>query len=279
VRKFQLVKQCYGFDFKIILEWFRQEFSISTPFVNRFHKRQVDVKPKQEPIEVDQELYAAFYQMLSLSETGRQYCRRRGFTDNTIIRSGIRDIQYPDQIFQQLKNIFDVKRIIKSGLARDVAEAVKFTWWHPVLIIPFWNIEGKLSYFQGRHIVQGHNPKYINLSGISKPVYNLQCIGELPKGHEVFLVEGVMDALMMGQDGKIALGVLGSTGFSNEVVQNLLEYKLRIVPDNDKAGEVFAQRITYAFSLFNKKVAVLKLPHGKDFCEYYRKTQKNATSN
>jgi DNA primase len=84
---------------------------------------------------------------------------------------------------------------------------------------------------------------------------------------------------MMQQDGKIALGVLGSTAFNNQLVQNLLPYKLRVVPDNDKAGELFAQRITYAFSLFNKKVAVLKLPHSKDFCEYYLKTSKNATIN
>jgi DNA primase len=189
---FQLVQHYYEFDFKTTLQWFRQEFSLSTPIINRFPKPK-PLKTTDAPVEVDEEIYKAFYQMLSLSVNGLKYCRQRGFTVETIMRSGIRDIEDTEQTFIQLKKQFDLRRIVKCGLAQDIGGTVKFAWWHPVLVIPFWDTEGRLCYFQGRHKSVAHNPKYVNLSGLSKAVYNVNCLRELAKGSEIFIMEGVMD--------------------------------------------------------------------------------------
>lgn len=88
-----------------------------------------------------------------------------------------------------------------------------------------------------------------------------------------FVNEGETDAITMAMNGFPAVGIPGATNSTSikKLVAIAKEHNttLCVVPDNDKAGNDFADRIMNACFKEGVKLDRLKVPYGKDVNEWY----------
>jgi DNA primase len=105
------------------------------------------------------------------------------------------------------------------------------------VIFPFWQ-EGELLGFNSRALKSDMSPKYLyakhtRIKDVIYPYFE--------KANEIILVEGVMDALSLVQDGFTAIANLGlSVNFSESKLKTLLKKgvtKIWLMFDNDEAGK------------------------------------------
>ncbi len=97
------------------------------------------------------------------------------------------------------------------------------------LIIPFYNKENKIIFWQGRSLLPDHEPKYLNSSIINKPLYNIDFI-DINKPLVVF--EGPIDSLFV--ENAVATTGANISANSIEFLDNLKE--VYYIFDNDSAG-------------------------------------------
>lgn len=88
-----------------------------------------------------------------------------------------------------------------------------------------------------------------------------------------YVNEGETDAITMAMNGYPAVGIPGAT--NSQAIKKLVAIAkehgttLCVVPDNDKAGNDFADRIMNACFKEGVKLDRLKVPYGKDVNEWY----------
>lgn len=103
------------------------------------------------------------------------------------------------------------------------------------LIIPFYDKEKKIYYFQGRTLT-GQEPKYLNREkGKENAIYNYYYID---KKKPVHVFEGPIDSLFIEN----SVAVLG-VSFPDEVKEKLDELETRWIYDNDETGRVQAEKV------------------------------------
>jgi hypothetical protein len=97
------------------------------------------------------------------------------------------------------------------------------------LIIPFYNKENKIIFWQGRTLLKDCEPKYLNSSIVNKPLYNIDFI-DINKPIIVF--EGPIDSLFVEN----AVATTGANISANSIdfLDNLKE--VYYIFDNDLAG-------------------------------------------
>ena len=106
------------------------------------------------------------------------------------------------QVFKNMKN-FHFKECLSYVLARRLHSAVNKpkTFWFSAsdfthknrLIIPFYDLDGKIAYYQSRKLPHDKNnlPNYLSKSGGDRSLFNANQITEYPY---VFVFEGPLDA-------------------------------------------------------------------------------------
>jgi DNA primase catalytic core len=219
-------------------------------------------------IEPDDELYRWFLDNCKLSDIARHYLTQRGLTNNTIEHYEIKDIINPKRALQKTIEKWGVERAIKSGLVKPKNEQYceRLIWWDQTILLPFKNHE-RITYIQGRRL-KGNTPKYLNLRGITKPLFNLDILNSMKKGEIVYLCEGVFDALSASQIGLNAIGVLGASSFKETWAELFMNFQVVIIPDPDEAGNKFAEKAKIIFHRRGKVVDSIHLPVGQDLSEY-----------
>lgn len=66
-----------------------------------------------------------------------------------------------------------------------------------------------------------------------------------------------------------AIGILGAYGFREKWARNFTDFRIRVIPDNDISGEIFAESIEKAFRLINKEIQIMRLEINiNDFTDY-----------
>ena len=89
----------------------------------------------------------------------------------------------------------------------------------------------------------------------------------------VFVCEGETDTITMDMNGYPAVGIPGATNASSirKMVETAKLYgtTLCVVPDNDKAGNDFAERVKKSCDEQSVQYKRLKVPTGKDVNEWY----------
>lgn len=94
----------------------------------------------------------------------------------------------------------------------------------------------------------------------------------MSEGDELVICEGVIDCISLSLLGKRAVGIIGANGFKKEYVELFTKYKIFVIPDNDSAGERFANTIKKSFLELSKVVEIIKLDDDcKDITDYYVK--------
>lgn len=287
----ELVKEVLKVDFKTALTWFQCAFNISTGLYYKTYKKKIaSFKPqpiKQEILEetfyeANSEIYNFLLSKLTLTQFGLDYLKSRGFTEKIIKYLNIVDIPNPRVIYDTLKEKWPIEELEKCGLVKyDLVKKIyKFVWWEHTLVFPFFESKEKVIYFQGRSLNPTSRFKYVNLIGLSKPIYNLNIINNLSKGSAIYFFEGITDCIMGIQLGYNSFGILGASGFKEHWANYFTDFTINVVPDNDKAGQTFSKTIFEAFYKVGKRAQIRKVPFGKDFLEFMNnKNQQSSNGN
>lgn len=152
------------------------------------------------------------------------------------------------------------------------------------IIIPYYDKEGKLIYWNGRDITDRAKAKY---RGPDKDLYN---IGKgdvlwmnrwLPAGTDLYVTEGEFDAMSLSLSG-LNGAACGSKNVSEKQLNMMFPYKVTFCFDNDKAGEEWLEvantdpegsGVATAFSLRN--ASFVRPPVGfKDWNDLLIKTNE-----
>ncbi len=215
-----------------------------------------------------------FFNQLPLSNKAKSYLNSRGYTTKTIEYFKIRDTNNPTSILKKAERHFGIDTLINTGLAKiNEEKKIKYAWWDHVIIFPFYNESNDIIYLQGRRF-SVNGGKYINLLNLKGELFNRQILKTMDLGELLYICEGITDCISAHQFKLKAVGVLGANSFKKEWVEFLSNYRIRVVPDSDDAGQKFARKVEESFLEIGKNIQILKLPEGQDFSDFLYKNTK-----
>ena len=195
----------------------------------------------------------------------------RGLNEAILDRFGVFSIKNYQEANNYLKKSFDIETLKLSGLVNDKGNLI---FYRHKIIVPFYD-NGKVVFLHGRNI-DGTHPKYLNLVGINKPIFNQETLTKIKVGDRVYICEGVFDAIRLEQEGYNAVAILGVTDFRPEEVNIFKPFEVVLALDNDEAGLTMSNEIAKLFTLQGKSVKQKILPEGiKDITDYFLSQQND----
>lgn len=190
---------------------------------------------------------------------------KRGLSVEVIKQFGLFGLTDYQKADKSLKEGFSIEALKLAGVVNEKGNLI---FYRHTLIIPFYESE-QIIYLQGRAI-DDTNPKYLNLLGIDKPIFNAGILRKLNDSEKVYICEGVFDAIRLTQEGYNAVGLLGVTDFTDDDVEMFLPFNVVLALDNDDAGKQMANEIAGKFIKQSKVVMIKQLPEGiKDVTDYF----------
>lgn len=288
----KLVMEVLGCDFKDALEWFAHEFCVDVRHdkkSNRYRRRTYsnrrqnfvqkvtsDRIVEKSEFSVDPELYTWLINGCGTvsQKLGLQYLESHGIPISVANRFGVCELCNPDRTFRRMVDYWGAERVFHSGLTwGKLGVPERLIWTSYTLVFPFYD-KGAIIYIQGR-LFKGE-PKYLNLRGITKPLYNIDCIKTLGTGAIIHMCEGIPDALALEGKDLPAIAVLGANSFRVEWVELFLKYDVVLIPDGDAGGETFRRKISELFRARGKTVRVVHVPDDMDVADVIASLRGNA---
>lgn len=216
---------------------------------------------------VDSEVYSAVLGACEpiSSREGLTFLTSHGITGQVAARFKLVECHSPESILKEVLNSFSVGRLEQSGLLSLKEGRTRLFWWGHGIVIPFMR-DGDVCYLQVRRLGKT-GPKFMGLRGVGKPVFNYDILKDLTPGHEVYICEGVPDALCLSSLGLVAVGLLGASSVPVGVVESLLSFQVIAVPDGDQSGSAFLARLRKAFRERGKALACLEPEKGMDISD------------
>ncbi len=169
----------------------------------------------------------------------------------------------------------------------------------PSLLIPYFDIDGKLLSVQARYLGEGTlitpppyimgggkgggSPRFQFPRGAKVYIYNLPVLKLLRDGEDLYIAEGPSDCMALLSAGHKAIAVPSATLLTPDVVEILRHYAphsaLHIYPDRDQAGERLFAELAKVANAVGVALVRHELPEGcKDFSDMYKnETQKLPT--
>lgn len=240
-------------------------------------KQQKDEKTKM----LEMYKYAAtfYYRMLrtKTGETGYQYLRKRGLTDETLKRFGLGySTKFGKDLYNYLKKQgFSDQMMIEGGLVSYSEKAGTYDrFWNRVMF-PIMDANHKVIGFGGRVMGEGE-PKYLNspetkIFDKSRNLYGLNYARASRKDH-LIICEGYMDVIALHQAGFTqAVASLG-TALTENQCRLLSRYtkKILLTYDSDAAGTNAALRAIPMLKEAGLSVSVINMKPYKDPDEFIK---------
>lgn len=161
----------------------------------------------------------------------------------------------------------------------------------PSLLIPYYDIDGRLLSVQSRYLnplpLTGPLPRFRFPRGSDCHVYGLQILRMLKPGEELWITEGASDCWAMLSSGKKAIAIPSATLLKEKDIEPLrriiappsaggLGGSLHMYPDQDRPGEKLFLELREKLSPYTGGVGEglqrHQLPQGcKDFGDYWKK--------
>ena len=200
------------------------------------------------------------------------YFKGRSLDSETVESYQVGFLDEPSQVAAELVSRFDRAMLLKSGLFREGNEGhLGFLLGRHPLVFPILE-NGQPVFLQGRRFDDSVEvSKYCNLSGVSVPgMFNAEVLMSLSAGSEVFVCEGVIDTMTLSQAGFAAVGVVGAGGFKKSWADQLRDFNVRVVFDNDEAGEAGAKRVRQMLIGQGARASIVRLPKAhEDVNEFF----------
>ena len=268
-----LVEHVLGLDFLPACSWLAENWGYGNPSkISRRNRRPPSrpkprkVLPANPPRCGDSELYSWLISHCEpvLSNVGMKYLHTHGISNDTIDRFKIVEMKNPWRAYRAVIKNFGIERAIESGLVTANGQAP--LWSGYSLIFPFF-CGSKIEYLQARRLPGVSGPKFVTPRNIEQKIFNTNAISLLTPGMILHICEGVPDALALESVGLTAIGILGSSSFRKEWVDQLLPFDLVVVPDADPAGQAFGKSLKTAFAARSKSIRFATPQIGKDASE------------
>jgi len=200
----------------------------------------------------DKEIYQSILNKSKLSKQGLEYLESRGYTIEIIRKYKIFDIEDIYTFFRELKSQWSEERLYKCGLLKLNDEKYLSSWWKYTIVFPYFDLDNNIIYLQGRYLNKSKDElRWVNLPNVKSSLYNMNILNSCQKGDDIYICEGITDALSLNQIDKKAVAVMGANNFKKEYIFLLMDYNIFVVPDNDSGGEKFFTNVKEAF--FNYK--------------------------
>jgi DNA primase len=236
-------------------------------------------RSEREAIYEANRIAAAFFAGALRSEGGeaaRDYCRRRGFSTETVERFtlGYAPDSWGALVAELRRNDVDLGLAAKAGLVKR-GQHDYYDFYRDRLIVPTYATTGEVIAFGGRALGEGE-PKYLNTT--TTPVYT--------KGQHLFalnvarraaqsdrtlvVVEGYLDCIALHQAGFDNVVAALGTSFTPEQAGELRKYAdyVFLCFDGDTAGSAAATKAVDVASKTiehtGSSVRVVLLPEGED---------------
>lgn len=228
----ELIKKVKNVNFQGAIDWVKQSnLNIQTSNKSETKRK---LKRKSEGIIYpnlgDIRIYDFLYNQLSLSEKSRDYLRSRSLSDEIINNAEIKSLENPNKIFRKLKEEFSEKELKHSGLLSQTDENRSYFTFYKKGIL-FFFVHDDIYYIQSRNY--NNNPKTTNPKRLTKPLYNTKVFH---RSDEIWLCEGIIDALSLIEIGLPAVAMLGTE--LNEYYTDYFEDKeVYLMLDFDESGQ------------------------------------------
>jgi DNA primase len=221
-----------------------------------------------------------YHQQLKNSKPAQQYLARRGIDEGTIEEF---KVGFSDRARQDIKGFLKNSglpsdTLLSTGVVR-LKEGEMYDMFRGRIVIPIFDVNGRVIGFGGRAIEKDALPKYINspessvfskrtaLFGIEK---TKKAITEM---NEAFIVEGYFDLIALYQHGfRNVIATLGTAITENQLsrLRNYTE-NITLMLDGDEAGIKSALRLIGIFSDMDINGNMVVLPSGYDPDSFVRK--------
>ena len=226
-------------------------------------------------------LYVEFYHEEVLKNekniVAREYLKKRNLSKQDVEKFKIGYVEENPSFFEKLKNEFDEKSLIESGLFYfDESKKKYVERFKDRIIFPINNISGKAIGLGGRIIKKKtYAAKYINSPETlffkkGSNLYNLDFVRKLSNSiDEVYLVEGYMDVVGLSKNGIENVVANLGTSLTDKQILTLGQFfnEIIICFDGDESGYKAALRAAEN-SIKNlkpeKQISFLFLPEGED---------------
>lgn len=286
----KFVQEYESLTFMEALEKLAKRANIKLPETSREHqdKDYSDRKKKQDVYLQIMRETAVFYYRSYYGERGkpaRDYVESRGFTSDTVKKFGIGYSPDMDSLVDYLRSKkFDLEDCVKCGvLQKRSSNGHPFDALSKRLIIPIFNMQGKVIAFGGRGITQDviDYGKYKNTS--DTPIFskqnNLFAINVAKEQKQqaalpnIVVVEGYMDVIAMYQAGfKRAVASMGTSLTQSQAKWlSRLTDTVYICYDGDAAGQKATVRGLDILDNAGLEVKVMSVPERLDPDEYIKK--------
>ena len=229
---------------------------------------------------------AVFYYKTFYSERGavaRKYMLNRGFSEETLKKFGI---GYSPDMYSLVKFLdskgYSREDCLKCGVLQSKRDGTAFDALANRVIVPIFNISGKVIAFGGRGIDQDtiNYGKYKNtqdtpLFNKSENLFALNLVKEqkqqtaLPN---IVMVEGYMDVIAMYQAGfRRAVASMGTSLTENQAkLLSRLTDTVYICYDGDAAGQKATVRGLDILDVAGLEIRVMSIPNNLDPDEYIK---------
>lgn len=194
---------------------------------------------------------------------------KRGLTEETINRFRLFAINKPQEVVKELKDVCSMEELLTAGLFDTGSNGEYFKFKDYPVVIPY--IEGEdIVYIKARRL-DSKNPKYMQVKGLSIPLFNRDVLKTMDKTKPLYICEGEFDTMITAQNGFNAVGVVGVNGLKQEIVRELVGFNVYLAFDNDTAGQGVVKEVVNRLILGGVNVlGQTDLPQGvKDLTDYF----------
>ena len=209
-----LVRQVRGCGFLDALKWLDGTSSIVSDVIRR--PQMVNGKSSNRKFEVDLDWLSTLVQPRILNDAARHFLFEERHLDERVIAwCGLSSIAWPAPCWRYGKPFYDA----------------------PSLLIPYYDIDGRLMSVQSRYLGTEDKPRFKFPRGSNCHIYGLQILRYLQPGEDLWITEGCSDCWAMLSSGRKAIAIPSATLLKDKDIEPLRGLNLHMFPDQDKPGE------------------------------------------
>lgn len=200
----------------------------------------------------------------TLENLGGQYLSRRKLSPELCSSLGVRFLEEPFKTWVVLCGEFSLSDLQAAGLVNG-AGGFHFQD-HPLLL--FFLHNQVPVYLAGRSLLKNPKIKEIRPVGLGCPLpFQIDVLNYKPA--ELYICEGLIDALSAAQLGFSAIGALGVNGFPKRWFELIPRTtRIHVLFDKDEPGENAGAKLRDLFRMSGFKADALVVPVGKDLNDF-----------
>ncbi len=240
-----LVRNVRGCGFREACEWLGGSSMFTT-----IRPLPLPPKSKKREIKPDLEWLSTLVQPRVLNLAAKRFLFEERKLDERIVDwCGLSSVSWPSPCWRYGKPFYDA----------------------PSLLIPYYDIEGRLVSVQSRYLGKEDKPRFKFPRGSNCHIYGLQILRFLRPNEELWITEGCSDCWAMLSSGRKAIAIPSATLLKEKDIEPLRGLNLHMFPDQDKPGEKLFLELRERLPQLVRH----QLPSDcKDFGDFYAKRLK-----